>query len=34
MTHMNIQQQVNVDVLERLRSEKVRLATPYPAPSG
>lgn len=34
MTHMNIQQQVNVDVLERLRMEGVRLATPYPAPSA
>ena len=32
-THMNIQQQINVDVLERLRLERVRLATPYPAPS-
>jgi small-conductance mechanosensitive channel len=32
-THMNIQQQINIDVLERLRLERVRLATPYPAPS-
>jgi small-conductance mechanosensitive channel len=31
-THMNIQQQINVDVLERLRAEHVRLATPYPTP--
>jgi small-conductance mechanosensitive channel len=34
MTHMNIQQQINVDVLERFRIERVRLATPYPAPSA
>ncbi|MFL5561613.1 MAG: mechanosensitive ion channel family protein [Gemmatimonadaceae bacterium] len=34
MTHMNIQQQINVDVLERLRSERMMLATPYPAPSS
>ena len=33
-THMNIQQQINVDVLERLRSERMMLATPYPAPSA
>ena len=32
MTHMNIQQQIDIDVLERLRTENVRLATPYPAP--
>ena len=33
-THMNIQQQINIDVLERCRIERVRLAAPYPAPSA
>lgn len=31
-THMNIQQQIMIDVLERLRVENVKLATPFPAP--